>query len=122
MSSNNEDDDEDVVTPRESGSLPRWPIHAGRCESAALQLDKVAYHNLAQALRKRKVTFEIDIKGARTCEENAQRCRELANKFRNLAQIFTSWERVDPGIEKRLEVIGEMYDTARFAKTWGVKL
>ncbi len=116
------DSDDEPKTPRESGSWGRWEIHARRCESAAKKLEAIALTNQGDALRKRKVTFELDRKGAEECDKKTQEARDLANRCSGLAQIFMMWEHFDPGLERRLEHIRFMFDLAREAKAFGVDL
>jgi hypothetical protein len=93
-----------------------------RCESAAEKLEAVALSNAGTALRKRKVAFELDIKGAVVCDKKATTCRELAGRCRDLAQVFMGWRHLDPGIERRREHIEHMYVLARLVRPWGVDL
>lgn len=84
-------DQDDVKTPKVSGTLQRAPIYAAMADSFASRLEAVYYE-------KTKILQKLDIKVA-------LRCRELQAEAKRLAREFRSWESNDPGSDKRREEV-----------------
>ncbi len=85
------DTDDDVVTPRVSGTLQRAPIYAAMADSFVERLQLAFYE-------KTKILTKLDVR-------RALRCRELQGESRKLAREFRSWEHTDPGPDARKEAV-----------------